>query len=364
VVNQPLPLLPGDVETVAELRALYRAAEARAARMRLLSTSGRELAAAGQAGIEAVLQSCAERLAWFTGRSAAAVHRGPGGAGLTIPAPGEAGGTLGCVAIAGLDRIDDLPDPEDRETVRLHLELMGAAMDRIAREEERGRLLAALQEREQRLEFLVGRLFSAQEEERRRVAHDLHDGVAQTVTAMVRMIEGAGAADQLDAAQRARLAAIARECLAELRGVIGGLRPTILDDLGLEAGLRWLAEGLEADGFVVDLRVAGDIARWPPHVETALFRVAQEAVSNIRKHAGGPCRVALELRGARPGGRPSLRIADSGRGASAGEGREPAPGSGLGIDIMRERMTAIGARLEWQSGRNGVTVTAFLPEPA
>lgn len=361
-MNQPLPLLPGEVETVAELRALYRAAEARAARMRLLSASGRELAAAGQAGIEAALQSCAERLAWFTGRSGASVRQGDGAEGLPIPAPGEAGGILGAVLVPGLAGLDDLPDPEDRETVRLHLELMGAAMDRIAREEERGRLLARLQDREARLEFLVGRLFSAQEEERRRVAHDLHDGVAQTVTAMVRMIEGAGAGEDLSAAQRARLAAIARDCLAELRGVIGGLRPTILDDLGLEAGLRALAEGLEADGFSVQLRLPAMAGRWPAPVETALFRVAQEALSNIRKHAGGPCRVelALDVPAAQ---RPAcLTIRDFGRGA--GPRRNAPPGSGLGIEIMRERMAAIGGQLDWRSAGGGVTVIARLPEPA
>ncbi|MEY4720583.1 MAG: hypothetical protein RIQ46_308 [Pseudomonadota bacterium] len=361
-MSQPLPLLPGEVETVAELRALYRAAEARAARMRLLSTSGRELAAAGQAGIEAVLQSCAERLAWFTGRAGAVVRRDVGGEGLPIPAPGEAGGSLGTVVIAGLGGLDDLADPEDRETVRLHLELMGAAMDRIAREEERGRLLAALQEREQRLEFLVGRLFSAQEEERRRVAHDLHDGVAQTVTAMVRIIEGAGGGDELSAAERGRLAGIARDCLAELRGVIGGLRPTILDDLGLEAGLRSLAEGLEADGFAVSLRLSGEQGRWPQPVETALFRVAQEALSNVRKHAGGPCRVELELRA--PAGQAPARLTIRDFGQGAGPPRNAAPGSGLGIEIMRERMAAIGGSLEWVSGDGGVTVIALLPEPA
>lgn len=343
------PALAPEVETVAELRELYRAAEARAARLRLLSTNGRQLALAEAATLDAILQGCADRLGYFLGQRGGAVQVGAE-QGLPIPAPGSEGRVLAVLAIEGLVRLEDIADPEDREAVRLQLEMLGATIDRINRQRD-------LQEREARLEFVVGRLFSAQEEERRRVSHELHDGVAQTATALARLLEGgAGTAD------RAKLAAIARNLVGELRGVIRGLRPTVLDDLGLEAALRTLAEALEAEGYKVQVSISSDVARWPTHIETALYRVAQEALANIRKHAGGPCPVSLELAARHGDVRPYLRIADQGQGRSA---VEDAGTPHFGIDVMRERMVSIGGTLDWQApAKGGVTVLAQFPKVA
>lgn len=341
------PALAPEVETVAELRELYRAAEARAARLRLLSTNGRQLAMAEAATIEAILQGCADRLGYFLGQRGGAVQPADN-AGLPIPAPGNDGGTLAVLALEGLSRLEDITDSEDREAVRLQLEMLGATIDRINRARE-------LHEREARLEFVVGRLFSAQEEERRRVSHELHDGVAQTATALARLLEGAeGIAD------RPKLAAIARDLVGELRGVIRGLRPTVLDDLGLESGLRALAETLEAEGFTIQVAIASEVARWPTQIETALYRVAQEALSNVRKHAGGPCAVSLELSVRRGDTQPFLRIADQGQGRTAGEDANTLH---FGIDVMRERMVSIGGTLDWQApDKGGITVLATFPK--
>ena len=359
------PALAMQVETVAELRELYRAAEARAARMRLMSSSGRQLALAEVATARPILQACAERLAYFLGARSAVLSEDPAAAGLPIPAPGSGGRALGSVRIDGLTALDDIADHEDREACRLHLEMMGATLDRINREREMARLLSALQEREQRLEFVVGRLFTAQEEERRRVSHELHDGVAQTATALARMLEGTSTASQnLEAASRTRLAAIARDLVGELRAVIRGLRPTVLDDLGLLAGLRALAEALESEGYAVTIALDSDVAVWPTTVETALYRVAQEALTNIRKHAGGPCAVTIALQARCGSGEACLRIADAGQGlgpaATAPDGIAQ-----FGIDVMRERMASIGGVLDWQAGEHGgVVIRATFPRPA
>ena len=343
------PALAPEVETVAELRELYRAAEARAARLRLLSTNGRQLTLAEAATLEPILQGCADRLGYFLGRRGGTV-KAADTPGLPIPGPGSDGGIVGSLVIEGLTRLDDVADAEDREAVRLQLEMIGATIDRIERQRE-------LQERETRLEFVVGRLFSAQEEERRRVSHELHDGVAQTATALARLLEGAGSA-----ADHAKLAAIARNLVGELRGVIRGLRPTVLDDLGLEAALRALAEPLEADGFTVQVSIASDVARWPTHVETALYRVAQEALANVRKHAGGPCSVSLELSARASDTAPFLRISDQGSGRRT---VADAAAPHFGIDVMRERMASIGGTLDWQSRPGGgVTVLATFPKVA
>lgn len=335
-----------EVDTVAELRELYRAAEARAARLRLLSTNGRKLAIAEATTIDAILQGCADRLAYFLGRRGGTV-RGEGSKGIAIQAPGSDRRILAYLLIQGLNSVDDISDAEDRDAVRLQIEMIAATIDRIERQRE-------LQEREARLEFVVGRLISAQEEERRRVSHELHDGVAQTATALARLLEGTHIA-----ADRARLAGVARDLVHELRAVISGLRPTVLDDLGLEAGLRALAEGLQAEGFEVCVTIRDDVSSWPSQIETVLYRVAQEALSNIRKHAGGPCDVMLELAAQPSDGRPFLRIADQGQGC---RGAEDPDRPHFGIEVMRERMHSIGGLLEWHAPPDGgVTVLATFP---
>lgn len=366
-------LLPGQIETVAELRDLYRAAEARAARLRLLSETGRDLAQAGvdvgEDAFRAALDICARRLAHFLGWGSGQIVLMPEGEdgdqeGIPIPAPGVDGATLAWLVIPGFTSPDTIRDAEDREAVQMLLQLFGAAIDRSRREAERAQLLEQLQERERRLEYLVSRIFFAQEEERRRVSRELHDGVAQKATALFRMLEG-------DPAVPGRLAVIARELVSELREVIGGLRPTILDDLGLPAALRALAVGLKSEGFAVEQDIAEGTPRWPPNLETAFFRVAQEALSNIRKHAGGPCRVEVALVAGAQDAEWRLLVRDHGKGGlnrdAAAAGRNPAsssvaPGEHIGIEVMRERMAAIGGNLSWRFvPGGGVEVLAVLP---
>lgn len=182
---------PPALETVAELRELYRAAEARAARMRLLSSVGKSLSEARPDNAISILNACAERLAFFLGGRSADLALGDVGAGIPIRAPGGVD-ALAFIAIEGLTSEQDIQDEEDRETFRLYLELMGGAIDRTRRETERQRLVETLQDREKRLETLVERIFFAQESERLRVSQELHDGVAQTATALARLIEGPG----------------------------------------------------------------------------------------------------------------------------------------------------------------------------
>jgi signal transduction histidine kinase len=362
-MDRPVSTLPRDGQTIAELRELYRAAEARAARLRLLSVSGRELAEADPANLDAVLARCAERLAFFSGHRAAGLLAAGEEGGIAVRAPGPEGTIVARLAIEGLDSLEAIPDSEDRDAVRMHLELMGATIDRIHRERERAELLAALQDREKSLELLLERIFTAQEEERRRVSHELHDGVAQTATALVRLLEGAEAGDAAAGGNAPALPPkeVARSLVSELRRVIAGLRPTLLDDLGLPAALQALGDDLEAAGFAVTMRVEGGEARLAPVIETALFRVAQEATSNIHKHAGGPCPVTIE---AQLAGDPLvLRIVDAGQGPiKATRKGGGLAGHRLGIKVMEERMSALGGALGWHAGsERGVVVEARLP---
>lgn len=350
------------VDTIADLRELYRASEARAARLRLLSDCGRILATADTHNLDEVLQRCALQLAYFVGRTQARVSLNTTDAGIRIEAPGQPDHVVGRIAIEGLSAFDDIADREDQDAFRMHLELMGAAIDRVQRDRERTLLLATLQEREQRLEHLVAQIFSAQEEERRRVSHELHDGVAQQATALARMLEGASSTSEADipASDRARLAAIARDLVTELRGVIGGLRPTTLDDLGLEAALHALADSLKAQGFDVTKCLPNAGGSWPRNLETALFRVAQEASNNIHKHATPGCRVEIELSPVAGELSPFLRIQDFGEGCRINpRDMTISDGTHVGIDVMRERMSAVGGQLLWESvAGQGVLVLA------
>lgn len=118
--------------------------------------------------------------------------------------------------------------------------------------------------------------------------------MAQTATALFRKLEALKAADSIPEAEA--LAGIAHSLVGELRSVIAGLRPTVLDDLGISAAISTLAESLSQDGYEINFRQSGP-DRWPAVIETAFFRVAQEALTNIRKHAGGNCRIDLMLSG-------------------------------------------------------------------
>ena len=357
-------MLPTDGETIAELRELYRAAESRAARLRLLSISARDLAGATSANLDKVVAKCAERLAFFVGCRSAAVVLAPftqtGEGAIPILAPGDEGEIAAWLQVEGFAGLEAIQDDEDRDAFRMELDLLGFTIDRIKRERERAQLVSTLQEREKTLGKLLEQIFTAQEEERRRVSHELHDGVAQTATALVRILERpAMSADATGAALKP--ADVARSLVSELRRVIAGLRPTLLDDLGLLPALQALFEGLDAEGFVITQDVRARDVRLSPLVETAVFRVAQEAVANIRKHAGGPCKVSIHVRfDTDP---LVLRIEDNGLGPSEETKQAGAlSGSSVGIEVMKERMAAIGGSLEWGAGHErGVFVEARFP---
>ncbi|HEX2185780.1 MAG TPA: DUF4118 domain-containing protein, partial [Chloroflexota bacterium] len=154
---------------------------------------------------------------------------------------------------------------------------------------DNARLYRRLAERERQLQELVGRLILAQEEERRRVAYELHDGLAQTAAGAHMHLRGFArryresmpeAREDLD-----RAVELAQRVVREARTVVAELRPTALDDLSLEAALEAEVEELRKDGWQVEYEAALGPDRLHPAEETALFRVAQEALRNARKHA-------------------------------------------------------------------------------
>jgi PAS domain S-box-containing protein len=245
-------------------------------------------------------------------------------------------------------------------------QIVGATQDvtehKLA-EEERGRLYEALAERERQLQELVGRLILAQEEERRRIAYEMHDGVAQTAAGAHLHLRGFArryqrqlpeAREELD-----RALELAQRTVREARTVIAELRPTTLDDLGLEEALRAEVQELQRDGWQVEFHADLGPERLDATVETALFRVAQEALRNARKHAQSTrARVALR-RTARAA---CLEVQDWGRGFEPAAMPAGGPGERVGLSGMRERVALLRGHWEIQSRPGeGTRVIAEVP---
>ena len=211
---------------------------------------------------------------------------------------------------------------------------------------ENARLYEELSGRERQLHDLVRRLLTAQEEERQRVAYDVHDGLAQTATAAYQHLQifmrrhSPGCATPREDLEEAL--ELLRRTVGEARQMISGLRPTVLDDFGLAAAIRLQVETLRSEGLDVGYKEALGDERLPTEVETTLFRVAQEALTNVRKHAqASRAHVAIE----RLEETVSLVVRDEGGGfrpdaAKKGGG----PGERVGLSSMRERVSLLGGR--------------------
>jgi signal transduction histidine kinase len=207
---------------------------------------------------------------------------------------------------------------------------------------------------------LMEKVVVAQDEERRRVAYDLHDGVAQLVVSAKQHLDTSADLLPTASARAARELSVGLErldqAIVEIRRVLLALRPAIVEDLGLPAAARQSLEQMAQEigwevGFAENL---GD-TRLPTAIETAAFRILQEALTNARKHAGAG-RVDVELR--RDADWLVLAVRDSGAGLPAGA----AGGRGLGLASMSERARLVGGTCAVRSEPGGGTVVhARLP---
>ena len=242
--------------------------------------------------------------------------------------------------------------------------LLSDVANLMGRAVENARLYARLAEREETLETFAARTVEAQELERRRLAGEIHDGISQRLISLwyhllaaEDAIGGDGAAT--DPARLASELAAAKDlatgALGEARAAITGLRPAVLDDLGLGPGLESLARSLE--GLEVDVDVtAVDL---PPHVEMAVYRIAQEALHNVAKHAQAS-RVVMKFGPGDEGAR--LVVTDDGSGLPDEWMAVAEDRGAYGMVGMRERAELIGASITVTSrpGR-GTTVDVMIP---
>lgn len=216
-----------------------------------------------------------------------------------------------------------------------------------------------------KLRELAQRVVRSQEDERARLSRDLHDGISQWLVSIKLQVES-GVAKLIANAGQPELARASldratgqlNDVLGEVRRISHDLRPALLDDLGLAAALDHLAREFgENTGIQTSFNATGDCDGLTDVGNTVLFRIAQESLTNIKRHAGASSAV-LSLHGDRSG--ISLTVSDDGVGFDVA-GIAQHPTRGIGLRNMHERASAAGGRLELVSSPQGTTVTATLP---
>jgi signal transduction histidine kinase len=258
--------------------------------------------------------------------------------------------------------------PSGHLFARRELSLVSAIGTQVSLAMDKAQLLDELQGKEADRTGLIRRLLSAQEDERKRIARELHDEAGQSLAGLMLELEAARLenARGLPVTQDtlARLRRLAARTVEAVRGLIYDLRPAVLDDLGLVPALRWYTQTQVASrGLEVSLSERLGSERLDPALETTVFRIAQEALWNAVKHARAS-RVDVEL--SRTGDRLMLRIRDDGRGLAAGDAPPERRGRvGVGLGGMVERAAALGGTVRIASRPEGGTeVTAEFPAAA
>src|ERR1051326_1035373 len=218
---------------------------------------------------------------------------------------------------------------------------------------------------EEELAALSARLLQSQDEERRRIARELHDTTAQNLAALrmdlTALRRSAAAADPSARATLDESIALAERTIAEIRTLSYLLHPPMIEEAGLLPSLRWYAQGFqERSGIAVTLETPDELARLPIETETAVFRIVQEALTNIQRHSGsGVARIRIE----RETGILKLTIRDEGHGVPpALRGDETMlAAAGVGVAGMRERARALGGKMHVQSDDRGTAIEVRLP---
>ncbi len=245
------------------------------------------------------------------------------------------------------------------EHVRERTAELSQALSRLESE------IAVREGKEEQLRSLSLHLMTLQDEERRRIARELHDTAGQTLAAMKMSIALIRATDGARP-ELARLVddlnALTDEALQEVRTTSYLLHPPLLDEAGIASAARWFVEGFaRRSGIQVDCDIPDKMERPPRDCELVLFRVLQESLTNVHRHSGAS---AARVRLHRATDIFELEVGDNGRGISEERLRRfnaAVGNAGVGISGMRERVRELGGRLEIRSLKNGTTICVALP---
>jgi signal transduction histidine kinase len=253
------------------------------------------------------------------------------------------------------------------EMVRRNNEMLRLAQSNL--EETVTQRTAELEAANQSLDKLTARLMKLQDEERRRIARELHDSMGQTLAALSMNLSTIGG----DIARLLKTtsavtdsAALVADMTTDIRTISYLLHPPLLDDAGLSSALRWYIEGFaERSGIKVDFNVPEDFERLPRDLETAIFRLVQECLTNIHRHSKSP---VARIRVANSGGDVRVEVEDEGKGIAPEKQVEIMSTGlpGVGVRGMRERLRQLGGSLEIKSAGagQGTVVVAHLPVAA
>ena len=272
-----------------------------------------------------------------------------------VPNPARSIGALAFLFAATV--IIALAEARRRDNERLR-NTQGELEDRVT---ER---TAELDTANQTLRRLSARLLQLQDEERRRIARELHDSVGQMLAALSMNLAGVRADIDLLTKTTAVLTDsedLVREMSKEVRTISHLLHPPLLDEAGLASALRWYVDGFaQRSKIEVDLDCPNDFGRLPRIVETAAFRLVQECLTNIHRHSGSP---TAKIRLRHSDHEVTVEVEDRGKGIPADKLEEMASVGipGVGITGMRERVRQLGGTLDIGSSGSGTTVRARLP---
>ena len=222
-----------------------------------------------------------------------------------------------------------------------------------------------VQERTVALQTLSRRLLRIQDEERRRVARDLHDSTGQILTALkisVALLQRKLDKDEQTRQELSAVARLADEALQEIRTTSFLLHPPMLDEVGFHSAAQWYVEGFaERSGLKVRMDLAPELERLPDTIETALFRVLQESLTNVHRHSG-TSEVDVHFR--RDAQVVTLEVRDYGRGIPGellSRLGNPTRHSGVGLAGMRERLNELKGDLEVETASPGTRLRAVVP---
>jgi len=261
-----------------------------------------------------------------------------------------------------------LPRPENPQNI---VWIFGNAVPQF---DSNGRLLRVIasfsditemKNAERAIHSLTSHLLKLQDEERRRLGRELHDGLAQTVLAinlsLAQARQSIRPTDEIAARALEKTRHLTQQISREIRTLSYLLHPPLLDDLGLVSALKEYAQGFsDRSGIDTQLFLLSSFDRLPQPVETALFRIVQEALTNIQRHSGSPtAKIRLRLENSVV----TLEIIDFGRGMTlpSRDSGSDDPRLGVGIPGMRERMALFGGSLDIFSDNHGTTVRATIP---
>ncbi len=213
-----------------------------------------------------------------------------------------------------------------------------------------------LQQNTQNMQKLVRRVWHLKEKEQKRLATELHDGVGQVLTALVNQLTLI-VQNNPDEAQQNALQ-LAETALLDIRELSRLMRPPILDDLGLNAALKWLLRNMSQSGeFEASLDMSPDLSL-PNDIQTVIFRVCQEAMSNVVKYAKAS-QVSIEIVQAQEG--LHLEIKDNGVGFVLEDGAQ----KGVGLSSIKDRVASYSGRAVIESApKMGCTISVFIPNNA